>query len=139
MPGRVWTREKLIEKIQELAKGGVDLSPTAIQKTHSALFSSARSRSHFGNWRDAGAKLQIRGRAMCNFRFSLLQDLQFVFVQPNAMRQHNVWCGQSDRVQITYISQTRALFDQGDFIAVFRGMRVNQHAVFTRKLCDLFQ
>jgi hypothetical protein len=53
MPGRVWTREKLIETIQELAEQGVDLSPTAIQKTHSALFSSARSRSHFGNWRDA--------------------------------------------------------------------------------------
>jgi len=53
MPGRVWTRDKLIEKIRELAEQGVDLSPTAIQKTHSALFSSARSRSHFGNWRDA--------------------------------------------------------------------------------------
>ena len=53
MPGRVWTREKLIDKIRELDSQGVDLSPTAIQKTHSALFSSARSRSHFGNWRDA--------------------------------------------------------------------------------------
>src|SRR5581483_11963253 len=53
VPGRVWTREKLIEAIQELHRQGVDLSPTAIQKTHSALFSSARSRSHFGNWRDA--------------------------------------------------------------------------------------
>lgn len=53
MPGRVWTREKLVETIRELADEGVDLSPTSIQKTHSALFSSARSRSHFGNWRDA--------------------------------------------------------------------------------------
>ena len=53
MPGRVWTREKLVEKIRELADEGVDLSPTSIQQTHSALFSSARSRSHFGNWRDA--------------------------------------------------------------------------------------
>src|SRR4028118_1609208 len=53
MPGRVWTREKLIESIKTLKDQGVDLSPTAIQKTHSALFSSARSRSHFGNWRDA--------------------------------------------------------------------------------------
>ena len=53
MPGRVWTQEKLVGKIKELAAEGVDLSPTSIQKTHSALFSSARSRSHFGNWRDA--------------------------------------------------------------------------------------
>lgn len=53
MPGRVWTREKLVETIRDLADQGVDLSPTSIQKTHSALFSSARSRSHFGNWRDA--------------------------------------------------------------------------------------
>ncbi|MBV9863847.1 MAG: hypothetical protein JO316_00705 [Abitibacteriaceae bacterium] len=53
MPGRVWTREKLIEAIRSLHDQGVDLSPTAIQKTHSALFSSARSRSHFGTWRAA--------------------------------------------------------------------------------------
>ena len=53
MPGRIWTREKLIEEIQRLNEQGVDLSPTAIQKTHGALFSSARSRSHFGNWSTA--------------------------------------------------------------------------------------
>jgi hypothetical protein len=43
----------LVETIRDLAEQGVDLSPTSIQKTHSALFSSARSRSHFGNWREA--------------------------------------------------------------------------------------
>lgn len=53
MPGRVWTKDKLIETIKRLNDEGVDLSPTSIQKTHGALFSSARSRSHFGNWRDA--------------------------------------------------------------------------------------
>ncbi len=53
MPGQVWTREKLVEAIRELHAVGVDLSPTAIQRTHSALFSSARSRSHFGTWRAA--------------------------------------------------------------------------------------
>lgn len=53
MPGRVWTRDKLVGEIKKLHKQGVDLSPTAIQETHGALFSSARSRSHFGNWRDA--------------------------------------------------------------------------------------
>jgi hypothetical protein len=53
MPGRVWTRDRLIEAIQQLSEQGIDLSPTAIQKTHGALFSSARSRSHFGNWRAA--------------------------------------------------------------------------------------
>ena len=53
MPGRVWTRDKLIQAIRDLHAQGVDLSPTAIQKTHGALFSSARSRSHFGTWRAA--------------------------------------------------------------------------------------
>ena len=53
MPGRKWTRKKLISTIQDLSAKGVDLSPTSIQQTHSALFSSARSRSHFGNWRAA--------------------------------------------------------------------------------------
>ncbi len=53
MPGRLWTKEKLIAEIKRLHAEGVDLSPTAIQKTHSALFSSARSGSHFGSWRDA--------------------------------------------------------------------------------------
>lgn len=53
MPERVWTTEKIIQSIRELHAQGVDLSPTAIQQTHSALFASARSRSHFGTWRDA--------------------------------------------------------------------------------------
>ncbi len=53
MPGRVWTKEKLIVEIKKLHREGVDLSPTSIQRTHSALFSSARSSSHFGSWRTA--------------------------------------------------------------------------------------
>jgi hypothetical protein len=53
MPGRVWTKDKLIAEIKRLYNEGADLSPTAIQKTNSALFSSARSRSHFGSWRTA--------------------------------------------------------------------------------------
>ena len=53
LAGRVWTKEKIVKRIQELHEEGVDLSPTGIQKTHSALFSSARSKSHFGNWRAA--------------------------------------------------------------------------------------
>lgn len=53
MPGRVWTKEKLVAEIQKLHREGVDLSPTAMQRTHSALFASARSSSHFGSWRAA--------------------------------------------------------------------------------------
>jgi hypothetical protein len=53
MPGRVWTKDKLIAEIKRLYNEGVDLSPTAIQESNSALFSSARSRSHFGSWRAA--------------------------------------------------------------------------------------
>lgn len=53
MPERIWTQDKLIASIRDLHEQGVDLSPTSIQRTHSAIFASARSRSHFGNWRDA--------------------------------------------------------------------------------------
>ncbi len=53
MPGRIWTKDRLIEEIRRLHAEGMDLSPTAIQQTNSALFSSARSRSHFGSWRAA--------------------------------------------------------------------------------------
>lgn len=53
MAGRKWTQEKIIETILRLHEEGVDLSPTGIRKTHSALFSSARSKSHFGSWRAA--------------------------------------------------------------------------------------
>jgi hypothetical protein len=53
MPERVWTKDKLIQAIRTLNEQGIDLSPTSIQRTHSQLFSSARSRSHFGSWRTA--------------------------------------------------------------------------------------
>jgi len=53
MPSRVWTKEKLVTQIQKLHQEGVDLSPTSMQDTHSALFASARSSSHFGSWRAA--------------------------------------------------------------------------------------
>lgn len=53
MPGRVWTKEKLTAQIKKLHREGVDLSPTSMQLAHSALFSSARSASHFGSWRAA--------------------------------------------------------------------------------------
>ena len=53
MPSRVWTQEKLVAQIQQLHEEGADLSPTSMQHTHSALFASARSSSHFGSWRAA--------------------------------------------------------------------------------------
>lgn len=53
MAGNRWTAEKIIATIRELHEQGVDLSPTGIRKTHSALFSAARSKSHFGSWRTA--------------------------------------------------------------------------------------
>ncbi len=53
MPGNKWSREKIIAMIRRLHGQGVDLSPTGIRRTHGALFSSARSQSHFGSWREA--------------------------------------------------------------------------------------
>ena len=53
MPGKVWTKVKIIAAIKRLHMQGADLSPTAVQIEHSALFSSARSHSHFGSWRAA--------------------------------------------------------------------------------------
>jgi hypothetical protein len=48
-----WTAEIIVATIRRLHQQGVDLSPTGIRKTHGALFSSARSKSHFGSWRRA--------------------------------------------------------------------------------------
>lgn len=53
MAGNRWTAAKVIATIQRLHERGVDLSPTGIRKSHSALFSSARSKSHFGSWKAA--------------------------------------------------------------------------------------
>jgi hypothetical protein len=53
MAGNRWTGATIIAAIRELYEQDVDLSPTGIRVTHSALFSSARSRSHFGSWRAA--------------------------------------------------------------------------------------
>lgn len=53
MAKRKWTAEKIVATIRGLHEQGVDLSPTGIRKTHGALFSSARSKSHFGSWRRA--------------------------------------------------------------------------------------
>ncbi len=53
MPGKVWTKVKIIAAIKQLHMQGADLSPTSVQIEHSALFSSARSASHFGSWRAA--------------------------------------------------------------------------------------
>jgi len=53
MAKRKWTAEKLVATIRHLHEQGVDLSPTGIRRTHGSLFSSARSRSHFGCWRRA--------------------------------------------------------------------------------------
>jgi len=53
MAGNRWTGARIIEMIRQLSAEGADLSPTGIRVSHSALFSSARSRSHFGSWRAA--------------------------------------------------------------------------------------
>ena len=53
MSNPIWTREKLLVAIQKLHEEGVDLAATSVQKRDAALFSSARSRSHFGSWRAA--------------------------------------------------------------------------------------
>lgn len=53
MAGRKWTAESIVATIRRLHEEGVDLSPTGVRRTHGALFSSARSRSHFGSWRAA--------------------------------------------------------------------------------------
>lgn len=48
-----WTQATIVQHIQELHRRGVDLSARRARSEHSALFSSARSPSHFGSWRKA--------------------------------------------------------------------------------------
>lgn len=50
---RRWTNESIIAEIQRLYREGENLSARNMQMRHSALFSSARSPSHFGSWRAA--------------------------------------------------------------------------------------
>ena len=76
---------------------------------------------------------------MRDFRFRLLQDAQFIVVEPNAMCQDNMRRGESYGIQIADVAKPRALFDQRDFVAVFGRVGVNQHAAFTRQPGDLFQ
>ena len=65
MPGKTWTKPKLVAAIKRLYREGADLSPTAVQKSNSALFSSARSRSHFGSW---GAAIEAAGLNYDDFK-----------------------------------------------------------------------
>lgn len=53
MAGNRWTADSIVARIRKLAAARVDLSPTGVRESHSALFSAARSRSHFGSWRAA--------------------------------------------------------------------------------------
>lgn len=53
MAKRKWSTGSIVEAIRSLHRQGADLSPTGVRKTHGALFSSARSRSHFGSWQAA--------------------------------------------------------------------------------------
>ena len=65
MPGKTWTKPKLVAAIKRLYREGADLSPTAVQRSNSALFSSARSRSHFGSW---GAAIEAAGLNYGDFK-----------------------------------------------------------------------
>jgi len=67
MAGNRWTADSIVAMIRKLAAARVDLSPTGIRESHSALFSAARSRSHFGSWRGAveAAGLDYGGVKRC--------------------------------------------------------------------------
>ncbi|HQK96186.1 MAG TPA: hypothetical protein PLD23_22000, partial [Armatimonadota bacterium] len=43
MAGNRWTADSIIAMIRKLAAARVDLSPTGVRESHSALFSAARS------------------------------------------------------------------------------------------------
>ena len=52
------------------------------------------------------------------------------------MRQDDAAARQTDGMQISYVTQAGFLFDDFDFRAVFRSVRVNQNAVFAGLLRD---
>ncbi|MHA1888639.1 MAG: hypothetical protein ACTSX0_11465 [Promethearchaeota archaeon] len=48
-----WSKNKIVEKIQELHKRGEDLSHVNMKATNSALVSAAFSKNYFGSWENA--------------------------------------------------------------------------------------
>jgi hypothetical protein len=54
-----WSKNKIVEKIQELHKRGEDLSHVNMKATNSALVSAAFSKNYFGGWENA---IQSAGR-----------------------------------------------------------------------------
>jgi tRNA A37 N6-isopentenylltransferase MiaA len=50
---RFWSKERIIENIQQLHGNGDDLSHEAAKNNHGALVSAASSKRYFGSWRAA--------------------------------------------------------------------------------------
>ncbi len=50
---RFWSKQRIIEEIQELHAQGEDLSHEAAKNSHGALVSAASSKRYFGSWRAA--------------------------------------------------------------------------------------
>lgn len=48
-----WSKEKIVETIQELKRQNVDISASNISKNHIPLFTAACSRRYFSSWANA--------------------------------------------------------------------------------------
>lgn len=48
-----WSKEKIVETIQELKKQNVDISASHVSKNHIPLFTAACSRRYFSSWANA--------------------------------------------------------------------------------------
>src|ERR1041385_9237105 len=64
------------------------------------------------------------------------ERLQFLLVEMNAMRQHNVLISDSERIEISYIAHAGFALNHLAFTLVFRSVRVNHHPPFARQLCN---
>src|ERR1041385_8304495 len=64
------------------------------------------------------------------------ERLQFLLVEMNAMRQHNVLISDSERIEISHIAHAGFALNHLAFALVFRSVRVNHHAPFARQLCN---
>lgn len=59
-----WTREKILEELQELRRQGIPLTVTSISDQHERLYRAAKR--HFGSWTNVLKELGIQGKEMLN-------------------------------------------------------------------------
>ena len=63
----VWSRKKIIKRIQKLLKSGEKPSSRYVQNHYPKLFAAATSKKYFGSWKKAVIASEINYEEVCKF------------------------------------------------------------------------